>query len=75
MKDYAGSQIRNVAVLSHDGAGKTAVVENLLATTGAIEGVGTGADINMFSILSPKKSNAMSRFNWGSRPANGKVTS
>lgn len=44
MKDYAGSQIRNVAVLSHDGAGKTAVVENLLATTGAIEGVGTGAD-------------------------------
>lgn len=44
MKEYAGSQIRNVAVLSHDGAGKTAVVENLLATCGAIEAVGIGAD-------------------------------
>lgn len=44
MKDYAGSEIRNVAVLSHDGAGKTAVVETLLATCGAIDGVGKGVD-------------------------------
>lgn len=44
MKDYAGSNIRNVAVLSHDGAGKTAVVETLLATCGAIDGVGKGPD-------------------------------
>ncbi|WP_311517296.1 hypothetical protein [uncultured Megasphaera sp.] len=27
MKEYTSEQIRNVAVLSHDGAGKTAVVE------------------------------------------------
>ena len=30
MKEYTSDKIRNVAVLSHDGAGKTAVVESLL---------------------------------------------
>ncbi len=44
MKDYAGSEIRNVAVLSHDGAGKTAVVETLLATCGVIDRVGKGPE-------------------------------
>ena len=28
MKEYASDKIRNVAVLSHDGAGKTAVVDH-----------------------------------------------
>ncbi len=44
MKEQAGANVRNVAVLSHDGAGKTAVVENLLVVSGALESVGTGAD-------------------------------
>ena len=30
MKEYASDLIRNVAVVSHDGAGKTALVESLL---------------------------------------------
>jgi elongation factor G len=34
--------IRNVAVLSHDGAGKTAVVESLLLACGAVKEVGKG---------------------------------
>ena len=44
MKEYASDKIRNVAVLSHDGAGKTAVVESLLLACGAVSGVGTGKD-------------------------------
>ena len=36
MKEYASDKIRNVAVLSHDGAGKTAVVESLLLAGGAV---------------------------------------
>ena len=44
MKEYASDKIRNVAVLSHDGAGKTAVVESLLLAGGAVSAVGTGKD-------------------------------
>lgn len=44
MKDYASDLIRNVAVVSHDGAGKTAVVESLLLATGAVASVGKGQD-------------------------------
>lgn len=44
MKEYTSEQIRNVAVLSHDGAGKTAVVESVLFTCGAIDAVGVGKD-------------------------------
>ena len=36
MKEYASDKIRNIAVLSHDGAGKTAVVESLLLASGAV---------------------------------------
>ena len=35
MKEYTSDKIRNVAVLSHDGAGKTAVVESLLLACGS----------------------------------------
>ena len=42
MKEYASDKIRNVAVLSHDGAGKTAVVEGLLLACGAVDAVGIG---------------------------------
>lgn len=44
MKEYAGDLIRNVAVVSHDGAGKTALVETLLLACGAVASVGKGQD-------------------------------
>ena len=44
MKEYASDKIRNIAVLSHDGAGKTAVVESLLLASGAVTAVGVGKD-------------------------------
>ena len=44
MKEYASDLLRNVAVVSHDGAGKTAVVESLLLTSGAVDAVGKGQD-------------------------------
>lgn len=44
MKEYTSDKIRNVAVLSHDGAGKTAVVESLLLACGAVDAVGVGKD-------------------------------
>lgn len=42
MKEYTSDAIRNVAVVSHDGAGKTALVEALLLTSGAVDYVGKG---------------------------------
>lgn len=44
MKEYASNLIRNVAVVSHDGAGKTAMVEAMLLATGAVDSVGVGQD-------------------------------
>lgn len=44
MKAYDSSIIRNVAVLSHDGAGKTALVESMLLASEAVDAVGVGKD-------------------------------
>ena len=44
MKEYASDLIRNVAIVSHDGAGKTALVEALLLACGAVDAVGKGQD-------------------------------
>ena len=44
MKEYTSDLIRNVAVVSHDGAGKTALVEALLVASGEIDSVGKGQD-------------------------------
>lgn len=40
LKEYATNQIRNVAVVSHSGAGKTTMIENILFATGAITRLG-----------------------------------
>ena len=44
MKDYDSNIIRNIAVLSHDGAGKTALVESMLLMCKGVDAVGRGKD-------------------------------
>jgi elongation factor G len=41
MKEYQTGQIRNIALISHNGAGKTMLVERLLFKTGAITRMGS----------------------------------
>ena len=41
MKEYATEKRRNVALVGHQSAGKTSVVEALLYNTGAIKRVGS----------------------------------
>lgn len=41
MKEYQTSQIRNIALISHNGAGKTSLIERLLFKTGAITRMGS----------------------------------
>ena len=66
MKDYDSNIIRNIAVLSHDGAGKTALVELM-----PLDAVRT---TSIFWTLNRKRSLVMSRFSLVWHHVNGMVT-
>jgi elongation factor G len=46
MKDYKTKQLRNVVLLSHQGAGKTSLVESMLLATGVLNRPGRVEDGN-----------------------------
>ena len=46
MREYRTEQIRNIAIISHAGAGKTSLIEAMLYNTGAIERLGRVNDGN-----------------------------
>jgi len=41
MKEYTTEKIRNIAMVSHSGAGKTTLAEALLLTTGKLNRMGS----------------------------------
>src|SRR5215207_5289935 len=49
MKEYTTDKIRNVAVVGHQGCGKTSLVEALLFNTGTINRMGKVEDKNTVS--------------------------
>jgi len=53
MKQYPPSQIRNIILLSHSGAGKTSLAEAMLFTTGAITRLGKVETGNTVSDYDP----------------------
>lgn len=53
MKQYPPSQIRNIVLLSHSGAGKTSLAEAMLFTTGAITRLGKVETGNTVSDYDP----------------------
>ena len=44
MKVYESADIRNIALVGHQGAGKTSVAESMLFTSGAITRMGSVTD-------------------------------
>lgn len=57
MKAYDSDIIRNVAVLSHDGAGKTALVESMLLASEAVDAVGKGKENKHIMDFEPEEIN------------------
>ena len=54
--------IRNVALLSHSGAGKTSLCESLLFNIKAVTRIGRVEDGNTFSDYEPKRSSGTAAF-------------
>lgn len=57
MKAYDSNIIRNIAVLSHDGAGKTALVESMLLMCKGVDAVGRGKDNKHILDFEPEEIN------------------
>ena len=55
MKDYKTDQLRNVAFLSHQGAGKTTLSERMLLVSGAIRRAGRVEDGNTVADFDPEE--------------------
>ncbi len=55
VKDFSTNNIRNIALLSHGGVGKTTLAEALVYTTGAINRMGKIEDGNTVSDYHPKE--------------------
>ena len=55
MKDYQAKDIRNVALIGHSGAGKTALVESVLFTNKVIDRMGKTTDGTAFMDFDPEE--------------------
>ena len=55
MPDFTPERLRNVALLSHSGAGKTSIAEALLFATGATTRMGRIEDGNTTSDYEPEE--------------------
>lgn len=73
MRDYLSHEVRNVAVLGHSGAGKTAVMESLLLYTKATDRFGKTSEGSSVIDFDPKKLNGEQVFILPSFLLNGKI--
>ena len=55
MKEYASTNIRNIALVGHGKSGKTSIAEGCLFNTGAIKRRGSIADGTMASDYEPEE--------------------
>jgi elongation factor G len=55
MKDYQTGQLRNVVLLSHQGAGKTSLAESMLLASGALSRAGRVEDGNTVADFDPEE--------------------
>jgi elongation factor G len=55
MKDYKTEQLRNIALLSHQGTGKTSLIESMLLASGVLNRVGRVEDGNTVADFDPEE--------------------